>query len=90
MPTNLNLITKQGDLKMNITGNYKGYKYTAKVFSEPSDYGIDFGEEGDGRISKLGVTKDGETICCYDRGWVKLPVEEDDLEAVSEIIRMYN
>ena len=73
-----------------ISGEYKGYKYSAKVYPEPSDYGIDFGEEGDGRISKLGVRKDGRTVCEYDRGWVKLPVEEDDMNAVSEIIRLHN
>lgn len=73
-----------------ITGEYEGYKYSAKVFPEPSDYGIDFGENGDGRISKLEVKKGDRTVCWYDRGWVKLPFEDNDLDAVSEIIRRHN
>ena len=73
-----------------ITGEYEGYRYSAKVFPEPSDYGIDFGVGGDGRISKLEVRKGDRIVCEYDRGWVKLPVEEDDMNAVSEIIRLHN
>lgn len=88
----MNLIKnlKFGGMKMWITGNYKGYEYQAKVYPEPSEYGIDFGEEDDGRISKLDVSKNGRVVCCYDRGWVKLPIEDNDLDAVSEIIRKHN
>ena len=50
-------IKDQGDVK---------YTYEAKVFDDPSDYGIN-----DGRVSKLWIknvsTKD--VICNYDRGW---------------------
>ena len=74
-----------------IDGIFEDYKYSAKVFPAPSDYGIDFdGNEGEGKISKLDVYKNGKLVCCYDRDWVKLPFEEEDLDAVSEIIRKHN
>lgn len=40
------------------------YRYEAKVFDEPSEYGI----EG-GRISALVVREGRRELACYDRGW---------------------
>lgn len=75
---------------MLIRGNYKGYKYEAKVYPEPSDYGIDLGKEGDGRISKLEVRKNGKVVARYDRGWDIIPIEDNDLDAVGVIIDKHN
>lgn len=45
------------------------YHYEAKVFLEPSEYGIN-----EGRVSKLFI-KDlhGREVVIYDRGWVIKP-----------------
>lgn len=73
-----------------IKGEYEGYKYSAKVFQEPSEYGIILtDEENEGKISKLEVRKNGKVICCYDREWLRLPTEKH-MDSVSEIIRKYN
>lgn len=48
-----------------LEGKLDGYTVYAKVYSEPSQYGID-----NGRISKLHITnKDGKEVVSYDRGW---------------------
>lgn len=45
------------------------YKYEAKVYDEPSEYGI-----GNGKISKLYIyDKDGKVVANYDREWQKRP-----------------
>lgn len=46
-----------------ITGKYKSYRFEAKVYDQPSDYGIN-----GGRISKLLVNDGTRTIFNYDRG----------------------
>lgn len=51
-------------------GKTKIAHYWAKVYDEGSEYGIN-----EGRISKLRITIDGETVVNYDRGW---DVEPDD------------
>ena len=45
--------------------------YSAKVYDEGSEFGIN-----EGRISKLEVRKDGELIINYDRGWDLKPEDE--------------
>lgn len=53
-------------------GEIGGYTVYAKVYPEPSQYGIE-----NGRISKLTITDgDGNTIANYDRGWDVAPKEE--------------
>jgi hypothetical protein len=47
-----------------VTGEYSDYYYGAKVYDEGSEYGIN-----GGRVSKLYVREDGESIVHYDRGW---------------------
>ena len=46
-----------------ITATFEGYKVVAKVYDEPSDYGID-----EGRVSKMSINKGGKCIFNYDRG----------------------
>lgn len=62
-----------------------GFTFEAKVFDEPSDYGIKtpFYPDG-GNISKLYVEKNGREIYCYDRGLDYS--EEECAEDVQEII----
>ena len=57
-----------------------GYSFHAKVFDEPSQFGI----EG-GMISKLEVRKDGERVINYDRGWDIDPVTPEQKEALYRI-----
>ena len=53
-------------------GTIDNYAVSAKVYSEPSQYGID-----NGRISKLNIKDaEGYTIANYDRGWDVIPKEE--------------
>jgi hypothetical protein len=46
-----------------VQGCVDGYLYYAKVYAEPSEYGIN-----GGRVSKLQVTKNGDVIFNFDRG----------------------
>lgn len=50
-----------------IEGEFGGFGFSAKVYSEPSEYGI-----RDGHVSKLSMVTAGEFSHCvvnYDRGW---------------------
>ena len=40
------------------------FKFWVKHYDEGSQYGID-----EGRISKVTLKRNGETVCNYDRGW---------------------
>ena len=60
------------------------YEYHAKVYEEGSEFGID-----GGRVSKLDMTRDGEIVCSYDRGWDVEPQEEDDVEALGHVLFFY-
>jgi len=55
---------KEGTIGVSDGKEKKVIKYMAKVYDVGSDYGIN-----GGRISKLQLKMDGETICNYDRGW---------------------
>ena len=61
--------------------------FLAKVYDEPSEYGIN-----EGRISKLTIKIDGQTTLCYDRGWDIEPDENDELTqiALAIILNDYN
>jgi hypothetical protein len=54
-------------------GTYKNYEFEAKVFEEPSKYGIPMhrNEDGkwEGKVSKLFVVEDQDWVMNYDRGW---------------------
>jgi hypothetical protein len=55
-----------------LKGELDGYTVYAKVYSEPSQYGID-----KGLISKLHIKdKDGKEVVSYDRGWETKPLHE--------------
>ena len=63
------------------------YKVRAKVFDEPSRYGIN-----NGRISKLWVKEDGYPVVIdYDRGWVDgvSPYNEDLLNFVMKEVEKF-
>lgn len=66
-------------------GSVQLLHYQAKVYDLPSQYGI----EG-GRISKLLITRDGWTLCSYDRGWDVEPDPDDVTEyAVSLLLEIF-
>ncbi len=69
-----------------VSGRLGGYRFEAKVFAEPSEFGIPTPRfEGGGNISKLHVSRDGLDVFCYDRG-EDVGVTPDDAEAVGEIV----
>ena len=49
-----------------VSGSTNGFDFTALVYSEASEYGIN-----NGRISKLTLTQDKETAVKFDRKWEK-------------------
>lgn len=54
---------KQGAIGIpNGKGGYTSVKYCAKVYNEPSEYGIE-----EGRISKLSLMQGGKIVYNYDR-----------------------
>ena len=53
-------------------GSSKIAHYWVKAYDEGSAYGIN-----EGKISKLQITIDGETVVSYDRGW-DIELAEDD------------
>lgn len=66
-------------------GIINGYLFEAKVYAESSEYGIN-----EGRISKLDISKTGECLCRYDRGWDILPEGEEVKAVYREIIARFN
>ena len=52
--------------------------YWAKVYDEPSMYGIN-----EGRISKLQIKIDGVAVVEYERGWVLEPEESDQAAQIA-------
>lgn len=52
--------------------------YLAKVYDEPSEYGIN-----EGRISKLQIKIDGVAVAEYDRGWGLEPDESNQAAQVA-------
>ncbi len=57
------------------------YRYWVRAYDEPSEYGID-----GGRISKLTIKRQDETVVNYDRGWDVEPAD-DGAKAALAIIR---
>lgn len=49
-----------------VKGKLQNITFTALVFDEPSEFGI----EG-GKISKLFIYQDEDNIASYERGWLK-------------------
>ena len=68
-----------------IDGTNGPYYYQAKIFDEPSRYGIK-----NGRVSKLVIyDTDGKLCCQYDRGWVIKPDNDEVKEVFLKIMDMY-
>lgn len=71
---------KQG--KVSIDG--KEYSYTAKVFDEPSHFGID-----DGKVSILSIrNEDGKEVVNYSRGWDIKPKGVKIKKAYAEVMNI--
>jgi len=68
-----------------VTGTFKGLKVQAKVYSEPSKYGI-----AKGRVSKLVVYNPdgGKEYLSYDRGWDIRPQTKPAKEILTIIKRL--
>ena len=65
---------------------YTKCHYWVKHYDEPSEtYGIN-----GGRISKLMIKIDGETVCNYDRGWDIKPVDEGTQLAYEILVHTEN
>lgn len=74
-PWERHLIDTSAWIKGTIVKDGAEYQVSAKVFNEPSQYGINHG-----RISKLWVKEKGWPVAInYDRGWVDAPPHNDDL-----------
>ena len=60
-------------------------RYWVKAYDEPSDYGIE-----EGRISKMRIEINGQTVCNYDRGWDIYPETEEANIAYAILMEIYN
>lgn len=61
------------------------YSFSAKLFDEPSVFGID-----EGRVSKLSIWETGgspwNSIVSYDRGWDVLPATDDEKNVYQAVL----
>lgn len=62
-------------------GSSKIAHYWVKAHDEGNTYGIN-----EGKISKLQITIDGETVASYDRGWDIEPAEDDEAAQIAYCI----
>ena len=65
--------------------NLVGVRYYIKRFDTPSEYGIE-----EGRISKLELRLNKETVCNYDRGWDIEPTCTEAEIALELLLEQYN
>ncbi len=80
----MNRLWKEGTIGIPVKdGKYKIAHYWAKVYDEPSEYGID-----GGRVSKLEIKIEGNTVVSYDRGWEMKPDENDEEVMIAYCICM--
>ena len=63
-----------------VKGKISDFQFTALVFSEPSDHGIN-----SGRVSKLFMTHDHKPVLNYDRRWEK---EADEKKVFLSYLRV--
>ena len=61
------------------------FHYWMKQYDTGSEWGI----EG-GRISKLTLKRDGETVCNYDRGWDVQPSDPESQMAMEILLHTEN
>lgn len=72
-----------GWVKGKVDFNGDEYDYQAKVFDDPSLYGIE-----EGRVSKLKIdNEDGFCIARYDRRWEVSPESKDDKKVLKRVMR---
>ena len=73
----------EGTIGIPFMGNAKPKiaHYWCKAYDEGSEFGIN-----GGRISKLKITIDGQTVVDYDRGWSIEPDEDDKAVMVAYYI----
>ena len=69
---------KEGTIGIPVDGKTIIAHYLAKVYDEPSVYGIN-----EGRISKLQIKIDGVEVAAYDRGWDLEPEESNQAAQVA-------
>lgn len=72
---------KEGSIKAGLNI----YHYQAKVYDTPSQYGI-----RRGKISKLSVRLNGQTVIGYDRGWYKEPSTQEERVVLFIILNSLN
>lgn len=60
--------------------NGRRLKYEAKVYDEPSEYGL-----FEGRVSKLCITENGKEVFNYDRG-IDIDSDDEDVNNAIAII----
>lgn len=63
------------------TGKIGPYEFQAWVFDEASIYGIN-----NGRVSKLFMSKQKETIVRYDRKWELEPTDKKGIAAYQQLL----
>lgn len=66
-------------------GTENGYSYWVKHYDNGSEFGI-----GGGRISKLQVNRDGQTVVNYERGWDVEPKTAEDKAFFAKLVKAYN
>ena len=81
MTTFNDTLWREGEIKI----GKSSYRYCAKVYDEGSEWGIN-----EGRVSKLWISKDGKTVCNYDRGWDIEPAEDDEATQIAYCILLQN
>lgn len=59
--------------------------FWVKAYEEPSEYGIE-----EGKISKMEIEINGQTVCSYDRGWNIYPETEEANIAYAILMESYN
>lgn len=77
----------EGTIGIPKDGNSRIAHYWVKSYKEDSEFGIN-----GGKISKLMIRMDGETVADYDRGWNIEPDENDEqiMIAYSILLKEYN
>ncbi len=85
----MNRLWHEGTIGIPVTGSKetKIAHYWVKAYDEGSEFGIN-----GGKISKLQIRINGETVVSYDRGWDIEPDENDEaaLIAYSICLDQYN
>ena len=76
---------RTGVIIIPVDGKNVGCHFSAKIYDEPSEYGI----EG-GRISKLAIKVDGVWTCNYDRGWDIKPKDYATKAALAILLYEYD